>query len=48
MELKATPSKQHHYYRLAAFPIAKTPLVQGPQFLTKVVHFLWGGGANRV
>ena len=42
MELKATPSKQHPYCRLAAFQIAKTPILQGPHFSPSGTFFEGG------
>ena len=44
MKVKTTPSKQHPYYRLAAFRIAKTPLLQNSNYSPKWYN-LWGGGA---
>ena len=38
---------KHSYYRLSVFRITKTPLLQSPKMLTKVVDFLGGGAQVR-
>ena len=37
---------KHPYYRLSVFRITKTPLLQSPKMLTKVVDFLGGGSRS--